>query len=599
MFPLLCWGLASAGFLLFQHQIGGYGPNTAANIAKCIGDGAPVALVALLLPWRCRWITLTLMWILSIFFIANVCYFRFWDNLLPPVALTMTGNLNSTLIDSGAGLVSPLDLLYILIPAAVTVAALLPTLRPSKSLSPIWKAAGAIATLLAMAVAGALFLHSANSYRRSENLPILSAGDYIRDVNATVFNASNLYRRYGFTLYMAVSLRELSSILRFDRHLDPGERLRIQNFIYRHADVRKHLHGDSVGLVPTRIDSVFAANRNRNLIVIIVESLNSEAIRMRVNGHEVMPVLSGLAVAEGSVAALNVVPQIKDGSSGDGHLMTNTGLLPLRSGSASMLAGNDHIFPSLPHILRRKATAVFADNGETWNQNGFFRNLGFDPIINSATPGRHRATGADGIMFEQALGALENLQPPFLLEAVSISMHVPFREEGVSQPSWITSAGLPDNVAAYLSACNYFDTQLGLFIETLKRKGIFDDTVTVILSDHTQKNALIKDSGHSPGPGSRMAFIAVNAGITERIERTVGQIDIFPTILDIMGVDTDSSGYRGLGESVFNPSLDSAVASDGSVDGDASSPLIPRQREAWEISDLILRGDYFRKNTIR
>ena len=539
------------------------------------------------------------MWLLSVFFIANVCYFRFWDNLLPPVALTMTGNINATLIDSGAGLFSPLDILYIILPGAATAAALMPSLRPSKSLSPIWKGAGAAAAFFSMVLASALFLHSANSYRNAENLPRLSAGDYIRDVNATVFNASNLYRRYGFTLYMAVSLRELSSILRFDRRLDPEERLRILKFISGHADDRRHLPGDSVGLFPARRDSIFAANRKRNLIVIIVESLNSEAIGMRVAGREVMPVLNGLSVAKGSVTALNVVPQIKDGSSGDGHLMTNTGLLPLRSGSASMLAGNDHIFPSLPRILHRKATAVFADNGETWNQNGFFRNLGFDPVINSASPGRRMATGADGIMFEQALGAIDRMQIPFLLEMVTASMHVPFHEKGISQPDWITGAGLPDNTAAYLSACNYFDTQLGLFIETLRRKGIYDNTVLVIVSDHTQKSALVENQGSPHSPGSRMAFIAVNTGVTERIERTVGQIDIFPTILDIMGAGTPALGYRGLGGSIFSPRLDSAMAPDGSVEGNASSPLIPRQREAWEISDLILRGDYFREGTLR
>ncbi|MDE6454138.1 MAG: hypothetical protein K2L27_08045, partial [Muribaculaceae bacterium] len=69
-------------------------------------------------------------------------------------------------------------------------------------------------------------------------------------------------------------------------------------------------------------------------------------------------------------------------------------------------------------------------------------------------------------------------------------------------------------------------------------------------------------------------FIAACCGSGMRVERSTRQADVFPTLLDIMGVDTD---YRGVGRSMLCPPDSAATA--GS--------------RAAAVSDSILRSDFF------
>ena len=87
--------------------------------------------------------------------------------------------------------------------------------------------------------------------------------------------------------------------------------------------------------------------------------------------------------AENTVSALNIVPQVKEGCSNDGQLLTNTAASPLDKGVSSMLFGDRNIYPSLPRILaRKKPTVIFGDNGATWNQTGAYEGYGFEEILN-------------------------------------------------------------------------------------------------------------------------------------------------------------------------------------------------------------------------
>lgn len=71
--------------------------------------------------------------------------------------------------------------------------------------------------------------------------------------------------------------------------------------------------------------------------------------------------MNALVNAENTVSALNIVPQVKEGCSNDGQLLTNTGLLPLDKGVSSMLFGDRNIYPSLPRILARKNLRSFSE----------------------------------------------------------------------------------------------------------------------------------------------------------------------------------------------------------------------------------------------
>ena len=82
-----------------------------------------------------------------------------------------------------------------------------------------------------------------------------------------------------------------------------------------------------------------------------MESLNAVVVNMHVNGRPLTPVLNRLLEAEGTISCLNVISQVKDGGSSDGQMIYNTGLLPIKNGSAAMLFGSND-YPSLISTLK-------------------------------------------------------------------------------------------------------------------------------------------------------------------------------------------------------------------------------------------------------
>ena len=85
-----------------------------------------------------------------------------------------------------------------------------------------------------------------------------------------------------------------------------------------------------------------------------------------------------------------------------------------------------------------------------------------------------------------------------------------------------------------------------------------------------------------------MPFIILNSPLTsEHTNKVIGQVDIYPSLLDLMGC-TDYS-FTGLGESVFSNEIsDFATYRTGISAGGVNIPD----------SDILLRMDYFKTNTM-
>ena len=349
---------------------------------------------------------------------------------------------------------------------------------------------------------------------------------------------------------------------------------------------------------PPSIDTL-SVNKSKNLVVILVESLNSYVINRKINGHYLTPVMDSITNAEGSVVSLNMRPQIQDGISNDGQLMTNTGLLPLSRGIAMTEFGNTNTFPSLTKLLpSHSSTVVIGDNGFTWGEISSFKAFGFNSVLTEDDfKQRAEEVGNDRAMFELGESIIKTIPKPFFMEFVTISTHTPFQDEGVEIPLWLQDeTSLDFHERNYFAMVNYFDTQLGNFIDFLKSEGIWENTVIAIASDHSLSFAV----GKMDNPTGKKieftdipcVFIAANTGVTKTIDTPTAQINVFPTLLHIMGA-TPQSGYRGLDRSMLDPELKSAVDSKGDVYGNPSETDLVRQKKAVEISNLILRGDYF------
>ena len=73
----------------------------------------------------------------------------------------------------------------------------------------------------------------------------------------------------------------------------------------------------------------------------------------------------------------------------------------------------------------------------------------------------------------------------------------------------------------------------------------------------------------------------------------MGQVDVFPTLLDVMGVGREQYYWRGLGESVLSDSVDAAISRTGRLAGNPDKQTELRLRRMFELSDTLIRSNYF------
>ena len=82
-----------------------------------------------------------------------------------------------------------------------------------------------------------------------------------------------------------------------------------------------------------------------------------------------------------------------------------------------------------------------------------------------------------------------------------------------------------------------------------------------------------------------------NAGVKYTHTSVMGQIDIYPTLLDIM--NCNDYAWKGLGYSILRTPVGSAAGWNGTVYGNEGDSLASRQIEAWDISEKIITKGYF------
>ena len=100
----------------------------------------------------------------------------------------------------------------------------------------------------------------------------------------------------------------------------------------------------------------------------------------------------------------------------------------------------------------------------------------------------------------------------------------------------------------YLAAINSLDTNVGKLINTLKEKGIYDNTVIVYTSDHgchfKTRNGEYKRSCHDSSIRTPLVFGGGAVTKAEIKDRLTSLIDIPPTLFSLAGIDVPES-YSG------------------------------------------------------
>lgn len=353
----------------------------------------------------------------------------------------------------------------------------------------------------------------------------------------------------------------------------------------------------------------------RNCILILAESFESWVLEQELEGQEITPCLNRLLKEPTTLYAPHVLTQVKGGRSIDAQLMINAGMLPLNSGAYSSLYPDNHYatLPKAMHELKHSRNYLLTiDKVSTWNQGAIAYSFGLDTIIayhdfrKAEAFGTHKRIG-DVPFFEQCSekisdGKIWKQNETVFMQFVTYSGHAPFvLPQHLQEISF--SDSIPAKAADYMKTARYTDKALGQFVDFLKSRPEYKETLIVITGDHEglafyrnelcqapAMQGIVSDKPYTP-------LIILNSPVGMRYEDVMGQIDIYPTLLQLLGLERYP--WKGMGQSILSPTKRGlAVGSHMNVEGDASDSLtLHHLQQAHDIADLMLRFDYLKEKS--
>ena len=307
----------------------------------------------------------------------------------------------------------------------------------------------------------------------------------------------------------------------------------------------------------------FGAAKNRNVIMIHLESLQQDLINLKVNGKEVTPFLNSLYNNNKEVYSFsNFFNQVGQGKTSDAENMLETSTFGLPTGSLFTQLGSTQTFQAMPSLLNQTdgySSAVFHGNvGSFYNRTNVYRNMGyqnfFDQSFFPMTPQSSTAWGVkDKYLFADSIPYLEQLQQPFYAKYLTVSNHLPY--SGLSKeekdPNFKTTNSGDAVVDGYFETAHYLDQSVQEFFHYLKASGLYNKSIIVLYGDHygisgadTKPFAPYigvdpqKWTDYNDTMMQRVPFMIDIPGQTNGhiINEYAGEIDVMPTLEHLLGL---------------------------------------------------------------
>lgn len=346
-----------------------------------------------------------------------------------------------------------------------------------------------------------------------------------------------------------------------------------------------------------------AVARNKNLIVIQVESLENFVLNRSFAGQEITPNLNRLL--SGGLYFPNLFEQVNEGVTSDAEFMVNTSVYPLRKGSTFFrYPGN--FYKSLPLLLRQRgytSLALHGDKGSYWNWAQALKAVGFNRTIDRSVLKNDETIGmgiSDGSFFGQTASLLSATRSPFYAFLVTLSSHAPYNLPQKYRELRLEKAFDQSTIGGYLQSIHYTDKQIGQFLDQLKKAGVLSNSIVAVYGDHEGIHKYVHEQTKAYPEltnGKRVPLIISGGDVKPAIISTFGgHIDIFPTLAYLLGVEEEAYRRSVMGRNLLKTNKSYAILSDGTYLGKTTSgPDIRLYKNALRIADDIIKSDYFRE----
>lgn len=497
-----------------------------------LGSAVLFLAVAFLFKGKRRLTALIIIYTLMTFLLfANTVYYRFFSDFITLPTISQTQNFGD-LGGSVLTLLKPSDLLFF-----VDIFVLI-YIRFSKKIN--FQSGKVGFKMPAAVIAAAIVLSIVNLQLAEADRPDLLSRGFDRSYIVKYLGM------YNYTIYDSVKTFEASS----ERaSADSSDIAEIINFT------------NSFSAQPN--EKYFGKAKDMNVIYLHLESMQSFLIDYELEGEQVTPFLNSLVKNENTMYFDNFYHQTAQGKTSDAEFMLENSLFGLPQGSAFITKGQN-TFEAAPSLLKDYGytSAVFhGNNGSFWNRNIIYNQFGYDEFFDEGSydTSDSKNMAEYGLMdkpfFEQSESLLETLPQPFYTKFITVAHHFPYKID--QDLATIGKATTGDaSVDNYFQTARYADEAIEQFFAYLKESGLYENTMIVMYGDHygisdNHNKAMEQIIGEEVTPVvnadlQRVPLFIHVPGMEGGVNHTYGgQIDLLPTVLHLLGVETKNNIHFG------------------------------------------------------
>lgn len=311
----------------------------------------------------------------------------------------------------------------------------------------------------------------------------------------------------------------------------------------------------------------FGIGKGRNLIVVQLESIQDFLIGLEYNGEEVTPNLNKFIGDESSLYFDEYYQLIGRGNTSDAEFITNNSLHPSSEEPTYHQYGKN-TFYGLPWLLRDNGYNAWVFHGfekTFWNRSKAYPNQGFQRFLSEEDFDYEEKIIfgiSDREFYEQSLDYLKEMdeidENPFYSLLISLSCHTPYNIDEKYHVLDIREPQKDTIVGDYLQAAHYADQEFGKFLEGLKQEGLYDNSVIAVYGDHygisngdeevfePMEDILGEPYNYDHIMNIPLIINVPGEEIGETVSKIGSQIDFYPTIINILGLENEKGYMMGM-----------------------------------------------------
>lgn len=316
-------------------------------------------------------------------------------------------------------------------------------------------------------------------------------------------------------------------------------------------------------------DNIFTANKSNqpNIIMVMVESYNANFNNRKIENREITPVFNSLT-RKGLYVKNFYGNSIQTSKGQEATFMS---VIPAMNGKIFRENPDLHVmgFPAI--LSKNNYETIFIQGNEDLafdNTEFYMHKLGFntvDTAMKHLKPGDEKSVWSwgpeDYILYRTLFDILDEkakLKKPFFATVATISNHMRFDLVPVEKRKFYKN---PQNYTeCYSNSINLSDSQLAVLLNGIKERPYLKNTIIIITGDHSFP--IDEHGNHFNENGAyeenfKIPFVLIWDGkIQPKIieDRAYSQMDIAPTILDLIGLTNVANSFQGI--SIFKKSED-------------------------------------------